>query len=218
METNVSNKAKWGMFGFAIPVMIWTLLPLVPYDHLDDALAGEGVGHAQLGAREQVLAGARASVDRAPRFSAAGLAADEGADVDDPLALLARDPGPVVGVGRVGQVLVLLELRDARVEQVFTEAFHDVAREFEGVFSRLFPGGEGRLVLTDPDDTAGFLTDWTGRYRGAAEAVVRPRTTDEVSRVLTECDRSGIRVCAQGGNTGLVGGSVPPAAAETATA
>ena len=29
METNVSNKAKWGMFGFAIPVMIWTLLPLV---------------------------------------------------------------------------------------------------------------------------------------------------------------------------------------------
>ncbi|WP_225794648.1 chromosome segregation protein SMC [Streptomyces aculeolatus] len=41
---------------------------------------------------------------------------------------------------------------DERVEQVFTDAFHDTAREFEGVFSRLFPGGEGRLVLTDPDD------------------------------------------------------------------
>ncbi|MGY1438272.1 chromosome segregation protein SMC [Streptomyces reniochalinae] len=41
---------------------------------------------------------------------------------------------------------------DERVEQVFTEAYHDTAREFEGVFSRLFPGGEGRLVLTDPDD------------------------------------------------------------------
>ncbi|MFI1591339.1 AAA family ATPase [Streptomyces halstedii] len=39
---------------------------------------------------------------------------------------------------------------DERVEQVFTEAFRDTAREFEGVFSRLFPGGEGRLVLTDP--------------------------------------------------------------------
>ncbi|MFC9731514.1 chromosome segregation protein SMC [Streptomyces roseolus] len=39
---------------------------------------------------------------------------------------------------------------DQRVEQVFTEAYHDTAREFEGVFSRLFPGGEGRLVLTDP--------------------------------------------------------------------
>ncbi|MFI1093090.1 AAA family ATPase [Streptomyces sp. NPDC020917] len=39
---------------------------------------------------------------------------------------------------------------DERVEQVFTAAFHDTAREFEGVFSRLFPGGEGRLLLTDP--------------------------------------------------------------------
>ncbi|OKK06758.1 chromosome segregation protein SMC [Streptomyces sp. CB03234] len=41
---------------------------------------------------------------------------------------------------------------DERVEQVFTQAYHDTAREFEGVFSRLFPGGEGRLVLTDPDN------------------------------------------------------------------
>ncbi|WP_030376454.1 chromosome segregation protein SMC [Streptomyces rimosus] len=41
---------------------------------------------------------------------------------------------------------------DERVEQVFTEAFRDTAREFEGVFARLFPGGEGRLVLTDPDN------------------------------------------------------------------
>ncbi|MFE2344091.1 AAA family ATPase, partial [Streptomyces sp. NPDC059431] len=39
---------------------------------------------------------------------------------------------------------------DERVEQVFTEAYRDTAREFEGVFSRLFPGGEGRLILTDP--------------------------------------------------------------------
>ncbi|WP_329498332.1 chromosome segregation protein SMC [Kitasatospora herbaricolor] len=41
---------------------------------------------------------------------------------------------------------------DARVEQLFTAAYHDTAAQFEGVFSRLFPGGEGRLVLTDPDD------------------------------------------------------------------
>ncbi len=41
---------------------------------------------------------------------------------------------------------------DERVEQVFTDAFHDTAREFEKVFARLFPGGEGRLVLTDPTD------------------------------------------------------------------
>ncbi|MEU4490892.1 chromosome segregation protein SMC [Streptomyces purpurascens] len=41
---------------------------------------------------------------------------------------------------------------DERVEQVFTEAYLDTAREFEGVFSRLFPGGDGRLILTDPDN------------------------------------------------------------------
>ena len=39
---------------------------------------------------------------------------------------------------------------DERVEQVFTEAWHDVNAAFDGVFKRLFPGGEGRLVLTDP--------------------------------------------------------------------
>jgi chromosome segregation protein len=41
---------------------------------------------------------------------------------------------------------------DARVQQVFSEAYADVEREFEYTFSRLFPGGQGRLVLTDPDD------------------------------------------------------------------
>ena len=41
---------------------------------------------------------------------------------------------------------------DERVQQVFAEAFTDTAREFEGIFARLFPGGEGRLVLTDPND------------------------------------------------------------------
>ncbi|TEX51342.1 MAG: chromosome segregation protein SMC [Actinomycetales bacterium mxb001] len=40
---------------------------------------------------------------------------------------------------------------DERVERVFTEAYEDTAREFERVFARLFPGGDGRLVLTDPD-------------------------------------------------------------------
>ena len=41
---------------------------------------------------------------------------------------------------------------DARILQVFTEAFTDVEREFSQVFSALFPGGEGRLLLTDPSD------------------------------------------------------------------
>ncbi len=41
---------------------------------------------------------------------------------------------------------------DARVLEVFTEAYADVSDAFDATFARLFPGGEGRLVLTDPDD------------------------------------------------------------------
>ncbi|WP_327392962.1 chromosome segregation protein SMC [Streptomyces sp. NBC_01186] len=55
---------------------------------------------------------------------------------------------------------------DERVEQVFTEAYHDTAREFEGVFSRLFPGGEGRLVLTNPDDMLSTGVDVEARPPG----------------------------------------------------
>jgi len=49
-------------------------------------------------------------------------------------------------------LLDIIKEVDARVEQVFTEAYTEIEREFEGVFSRLFPGGEGRLILTDPEN------------------------------------------------------------------
>ncbi|MFE2541498.1 chromosome segregation protein SMC [Actinacidiphila glaucinigra] len=49
-------------------------------------------------------------------------------------------------------LLQVIKEVDERVEQVFTSAYHDTAREFEGVFSRLFPGGDGRLILTDPEN------------------------------------------------------------------
>lgn len=65
-------------------------------------------------------------------------------------------------------------------------------------------------VLTDPSQTVGYFTDWTGRYRGSAEAVVRPRTVHEVADVVRLCATEGVEICVQGGNTGLVGGSVPP--------
>ncbi len=49
-------------------------------------------------------------------------------------------------------LLDIIEEVDNRVEQVFAEAFADVEQAFERVFARLFPGGEGRLVLTEPGD------------------------------------------------------------------
>ncbi|MCO6011270.1 chromosome segregation protein SMC [Actinoallomurus purpureus] len=49
-------------------------------------------------------------------------------------------------------LLTVVKEVDDRVQQVFAAAYEDTAREFEGIFSRLFPGGEGRLSLTDPED------------------------------------------------------------------
>jgi FAD/FMN-containing dehydrogenase len=63
--------------------------------------------------------------------------------------------------------------------------------------------------LTDPSLRATYETDWTRRFSGTALAVVRPGSADEVAAVLRACAEAGLGVVPQGGNTGLVGGSVP---------
>jgi FAD/FMN-containing dehydrogenase len=65
-------------------------------------------------------------------------------------------------------------------------------------------------VLCDGDLSA-WEVDWRRRYRGRALAVVRPSSTAEVAAVLRACATHGASVVPQGGNTGLVGGSVPDA-------
>lgn len=64
-------------------------------------------------------------------------------------------------------------------------------------------------VLTDPEVTASYAVDWTGRFHGSAAAVVRPGSTAEVAEVVVRCRRHGLFLVPQGGNTGLVGGGVP---------
>ncbi|MEW6269980.1 MAG: FAD-binding oxidoreductase, partial [Thermodesulfobacteriota bacterium] len=64
-------------------------------------------------------------------------------------------------------------------------------------------------LLTDPDLKASYETDWTRRFHGRASAVVRPRTGAQVAAVLRACADAAMAVVPQGGNTGLVGGSVP---------
>ncbi len=66
-----------------------------------------------------------------------------------------------------------------------------------------------RHVLTDPELTASYEVDWTGRFRGRARCVVRPTDTAEVAAVVRACAAAGTPLTVQGGNTGLVGGSVP---------
>jgi len=64
-------------------------------------------------------------------------------------------------------------------------------------------------VLVEPDLRVPYEVDWTGRFRGTARCVVRPATTEQVACVLRACARNHAPVVPQGGNTGLVGGSVP---------
>jgi FAD/FMN-containing dehydrogenase len=66
----------------------------------------------------------------------------------------------------------------------------------------------GEHVLTDGDLSA-WEVDWRRRYRGKALAVVRPGSTDEVAAVVRACVAHRTGLVPQGGNTGLVGGSVP---------
>ncbi len=64
-------------------------------------------------------------------------------------------------------------------------------------------------VLTAAEETKPYLVDWRRQYRGSAECVVRPGSTDEVARVVRLCASRGVAIVPQGGNTGLSGGSVP---------
>jgi chromosome segregation protein len=63
-------------------------------------------------------------------------------------------------------LLTVVKEVDDRVQQVFADAYADTAREFEGIFGRLFPGGEGRLVLTEPDDMLATGIEFEARPPG----------------------------------------------------
>jgi len=66
-------------------------------------------------------------------------------------------------------------------------------------------------VLTEPGLRASYETDWTRRFGGRSLAVVRPGSTTEVQAVVRHCIDHRVSLVPQGGNTGLVGGSVPGA-------
>src|SRR5687767_8834973 len=69
-----------------------------------------------------------------------------------------------------------------------------------------------RHVLTAPEDTKPYFTDWRRQYAGTAECVVRPANAAETAAVVALCASEEVAVVPQGGNTGLVGGSVPTGA------
>ena len=68
--------------------------------------------------------------------------------------------------------------------------------------------GKSNIILQE-DDMHNYLTEWRGVYSGKAAAVIKPKSTNEVSRVLKIAYEYNIPIITQGGNTGLVGGQIP---------
>ncbi|WP_372071620.1 FAD-binding oxidoreductase [Tistrella mobilis] len=84
----------------------------------------------------------------------------------------------------------------------------DLERHVEQLGSLVDTAG----LITDPAQMAAYERDWMGKFQGRAFAVLRPRDTAAVSRLLSYLNTHRLAVVPQAGNTGLVGGSVPDAA------
>ncbi|MGC2779816.1 MAG: FAD-binding oxidoreductase [Bradyrhizobium sp.] len=69
-------------------------------------------------------------------------------------------------------------------------------------------------VLIAPEDQAPHVRDWLGKYQGAAMAVVRPASTEEVAAVMAACAEARVAVVPQGGHTSLSGGATPEASGQ----
>ncbi len=94
--------------------------------------------------------GARAERDLATLGKVNPLALEEFAALEERHGFLATQLEDLKNTRR--DLLTVVREVDERIHEVFAAAFADVQREFEGVFATLFPGGHGRLVLTEPDD------------------------------------------------------------------
>ncbi|HKU10168.1 MAG TPA: AAA family ATPase, partial [Sinomonas sp.] len=112
--------------------------------------AGEPVGGAPYVRAEQEKRLKKAERDLASLGKVNPLALEEFAALEERHRFLNEQLEDLKASRR--DLLAIIKDVDDRVQRVFAEAFGDTAVQFERVFGRLFPGGEGRLVLTEPED------------------------------------------------------------------
>ncbi|KAK3200807.1 hypothetical protein GRF29_213g61005 [Pseudopithomyces chartarum] len=93
------------------------------------------------------------------------------------------------------------ESKFAKLEEKHVQYF----KELLGSESAVLDG----VTKDASDDIEPFNSDWMRKFRGHAQVVLKPSTTEEVSKILKYCNDNMLAVVPQGGNTGLVGGSVP---------
>ncbi len=103
----------------------------------------------------------------------------------------------------------------ARYEEVLTPKawprrlkLNQISQNHVKFFTDLL-GTPSAVIQDATDDLEPYNSDWMRKYKGHTKLVVKPSSTDEVSKVLKYCNDNMLAVVPQGGNTGLVGGSVP---------
>ncbi|TGO69652.1 hypothetical protein BOTNAR_0008g00170 [Botryotinia narcissicola] len=94
--------------------------------------------------------------------------------------------------------------RDSRFAQISEENVK-FFKDLLGKESAIIDG----VTKDATDDLEPFNGDWMRKYRGHTSLVLKPGSTEEVSKILKYCNDNMLAVVPQGGNTGLVGGSVP---------
>jgi FAD/FMN-containing dehydrogenase len=89
--------------------------------------------------------------------------------------------------------------------------FRDVLKDPSAIIggNNLHGGSGSGSDASDAAELDAFNCDWMRKYRGQSRLVLRPKSTDEVQRILHFCNARRLAVVPQGGNSGLVGGSVP---------
>jgi chromosome segregation protein len=173
-------------FGVDTAALLAEYGPDVPVPVLDDTAAGDGsAGSGAAGGdaagggaakhavpvrtiryvrteQEKRAATAQRQLDQLGKVNP--LALEEYAALEERHAFLANQLEDLKKTRR--DLLTVVKEVDDRVQEVFTSAFADTAAEFEQIFARLFPGGEGRLVLTEPDDMLATGIDVEARPPG----------------------------------------------------
>jgi chromosome segregation protein len=157
-------------FGVDTGALLAEYGPDVPVPVPGDAAAGDGAAAAApvrtipyVRAEQEKRAGtAQRQLDQLGKVNP--LALEEYAALEERHAFLANQLEDLKKTRR--DLLTVVKEVDDRVQQVFTSAFADTAAEFEQIFARLFPGGEGRLVLTEPDDMLATGIDVEARPPG----------------------------------------------------
>ncbi|GLB36302.1 putative FAD linked oxidases, C-terminal domain [Lyophyllum shimeji] len=106
-----------------------------------------------------------------------------------------------------------LALRSSRAYHSRPSALNSVTEQDLAHFAKILPPSSILSTLppssASPDELHQYNHDWMGKYHGVSTTVLKPKTTEQVSEIVKWCNGRRIGIVPQGGNTGLVGGSVP---------